>query len=94
MKQVDKRVAEALARLNKDPAYRPVLKWLRESLNLVRAQNDYLVGNDLTISQGKAQAINTILKEISSGEDNLEAIINGEIAQRTLDEGMPPSGDT
>lgn len=73
MKRPDKRQLEALARLNADPRYVDVLRWFQESLEFVREQNDTLQGFDLTISQGKAQNINIILKDIREAEGRLDA---------------------
>ncbi len=69
MQEPDRQEIEAMNVLNGNQAFTVFRGWLRRSLQYTREQNDGLRGDDLKESQGRAQNMNEILKQIENAEE-------------------------
>ena len=83
MRSVDQRLAGQLRALSKDPAYTEVLDWLRGSLEDTRKANDSLDGIELTRSQGKAQTLAMILRDLEASPETYEKFAKAQRARET-----------
>ena len=66
--KVPEPVQEAMLALRPNEKFKIILRWLEESLEATRIQNDDLSGEDLTRNQGCAKTLTKILNTANGGD--------------------------
>lgn len=71
MKKPSEDFCKAVKGLQNSAPFQVFVQHLRDSLGLVREDNDNLSGTLLAWSQGKAQCLRQLLKDVDSADDYL-----------------------